>query len=67
MAGKWAEGDIIDVDCVNDELVFVHGTGEIPKLRQRESLALEAPQNNYSLPSAGGVGAGSTGELGAAE
>ena len=67
LAGKWAEGDIIDVDCVNDELVFVHGTGEIPKLRQRESLALEAPQNNYSLPSAGGVGAGSTGELGAAE
>ena len=58
LAGNWKEGDIVDVDCVNDELVFTHGAGEIPKLRQRESLALEQPGRNFSLPASSAVGSG---------
>ena len=41
LEGKWKEGSIILVDCVDDELIFAPGTGEIPKLKQRKTLALE--------------------------
>lgn len=51
LEGKWKEGSIILVDYVGDELVFAPGTGEIPKLRERKTLALtSAPLEEKALP-----------------
>ena len=48
LAGKWSEGSTILVDHVGDELVFAPGKGEIPKLRERKTLALNAAGANSS-------------------
>ena len=59
LEGKWTEGSIILVDYVGDELVFAPGTGEIPKLRERKTLALEAPRTDFHVsPASGSVGGG---------
>ncbi len=67
LEGKWKEGSIILVDFVADELVFAPGKGEIPKLRQRETLALEsAAEHNLGLPSStGGSSSGVSGDAAA--
>ena len=57
LEGKWQEGSVILVDYVGDELVFAPGTGEVPRLRQRETLALQAPAPQ--LAAAPGMGPGS--------
>ena len=54
LEGKWGEGSIILVDYVGDELVFAPGEGEIPKLKQRKTLALESAGPGSSLPPAQG-------------
>ncbi len=67
LEGKWKEGSIILVDFVADELVFAPGKGEVPKLRQRETLALEsAAEHNLGLPpSANGSSGGTSGDMAA--
>ena len=61
LEGKWKEGSIILVDYVGDELVFAPGKGEVPRLRERKTLALEASASDFHItPSAtraGGHGA----------
>ncbi len=63
LEGKWTEGSIILVDYVGDELVFAPGKGEVPKLRARKTLALEAPASNLSIApaAAGSSGHGTAG------
>ncbi len=67
LEGKWKEGSIILVDFVADELVFAPGKGEVPKLHQRETLALEsAAEHNLGLPpSANGSSGGTSGDMAA--
>ena len=60
LEGKWSEGSIILVDHVGDELVFAPGEGEVPKLKERKTLALESAGPGSSLPPA-------SNEAGAAE
>jgi ATP-dependent Clp protease ATP-binding subunit ClpC len=54
LEGTWKEGSTILVDYVGDELVFAPGTGEIPKLRERKTLALKsaAPEEKALPPTA---------------
>ncbi len=59
LEGKWKAGSVVLVDYVGDELVFAPGEGEIPKLRKRETLALEAPDVNLAAPASSSGGKGS--------
>ena len=61
LAGTWHAGSVIDVGVKDGELTFTPGTGEIPALRKRDSIAHEAesllPQFDLShagAPSHGG-------------
>ena len=55
LEGRWKEGSVILVDYVGDELVFAPGEGEVPKLRKRDTLALEAPVPSlHAAPAASG-------------
>ena len=57
LEGKWKEGSIVLVDCVEDELVFAPGKGEVPKLKQRETLAIEgSTEAARQLPPSSGAG-----------
>ncbi|MGI6032377.1 MAG: ATP-dependent Clp protease ATP-binding subunit [Coriobacteriales bacterium] len=58
LMGKWKEGSIILVDFVGDELVFAPGTGEVPRLRERKTLALEAAQSDMHVPASSTSGHG---------
>ncbi len=68
LEGKWKEGAIVLVDYVGDELVFAPGKGEIPKLKQRETLALESGAgSSMQLPPSSGKGRSSVDDGAAAE
>ena len=57
LAGKWHEGDVIKVDCADEELVFVPGEGEVPSPREEKALQpgdFSVPRLN--APSLAGVG-----------
>ena len=62
LLGKWGDGSIILVDYVGDELVFAPGSGEIPKLRERKTLALEAASDLSVKPSTSSSSGGSVGD-----
>ena len=63
LEGRWTSGSVIDVDYDEDakELVFTAGSGSIPALRRRDSIATEAELllSGYGLDNTGMAGGGS--------
>ncbi len=56
LMGRWKEGDVILVDCIEGELVFAPGEGEVPAPRKRETLG--TGMSLPSVPSLAGAGSG---------
>ena len=64
LEGKWQEGSVILVDCIEDELVFAPGEGEVPKLEDKSAYTLNPKQTgDFHLPAAPqGVGSAAGGD-----